>query len=442
MKFEFYFVLGSKLALNFVKMPNRTKAPPIHEIQNFGLPAPNKYRLDNGMALYEVRMGTQDALKLEIIFDAGRPQEYKKLAARTTAALLKEGTQSFNAATIAETIDFYGGSLNVPVNLDTSNIILYSLTKHFEHLLPLIVEMMTVPVFPEKELKAFQHRNQQRLLVDLTKNDVIAYRTLTELIFGKLHPYGYNSFPETYAAVKKEDLLQHFNNNYLIDNCLAIISGKTHPKIIDLINHHIGSISKNKTFEKKYWDRPNLTPKKLKLEYPQMLQTAIRVGRKLFNRKHHDFYGFYVLNTILGGYFGSRLMTNIREEKGYTYNIYSTMDAMIMDGYFYIGTEVGNEVVQPTLKEIYKEMDRLQTDLVKEEELQMVRNYLLGNLLTTLDGAFNISEVIKTKVVEGLSDDYLIQLVNTIKSITAKDIQRLARKYLNKEDMWEVIVGV
>jgi predicted Zn-dependent peptidase len=174
---------------------------------------------------------------------------------------------------------------------------------------------------------------------------------------------------------------------------------------------------------------------------PETLQSAIRLGRKAFSRQHEDFYGLYVLNTLLGGYFGSRLMTNIREEKGYTYNIYSMLETMRHDGTLLIGTEVSPEYVAPTLKEIFREMEALQETRVGEEELTMVRNFLLGNFLTMLDGPFNVSEVVRTLVLDELPLDAFDQLVSTVQNIDADTLQRLSQKYLNKEEMWQVVVG-
>ena len=182
------------------------------------------------------------------------------------------------------------------------------------------------------------------------------------------------------------------------------------------------------------------TPQKIKIPHIDSVQTAIKVGCKLFNRNHPDFNGLYILNTILGGYFGSRLMANIREDKGYTYNIFSSVDAMFHDGYFYVGTEVGNEFTEKTLAEIYREMNLLKENLIEEEELNMVKNYLLGNMLTMLDGPFNVSEVVKTYVVENLPVTDFNKLTQTIKNITAEELRELAKKYFKPENMWEVIV--
>lgn len=422
-------------------MLNRAKAPDIQEIRILDLPEPKKYFLDNGIPVYAINMGTQDVLKLEVVFYAGRPFEEKKLASRATAGLLKEGTKKYSASQIAETIDFYGGTLSTPVNLDTSNIQLYTLAKHFDSLLPVVAEMLSQPLFPEEELQSFKNRNVQRLQIDLTKNDVVAYRTVTEKIFGKDVPYGYNSFKETYQALEREDLRKHFSKNYNAGNCQIFLSGKITEKHIKTLNKHLGQvIAEGKQNELNYTASIS-TPQKLKIEHPDTIQTAIRIGRKLFNKKHEDFKGFYILSTILGGYFGSRLMTNIREDKGYTYNIFSTVDSMLMDGCFYIGTEVGNEFAEKTLAEIYREFEILQNELIGDSELEMVRNYLLGNLLTMLDGAFNVSEVIKAHILEDLPLSEFSELVQVIKTTSPQEIQRLAQKYLNKKDMWEVQVG-
>ena len=148
-----------------------------------------------------------------------------------------------------------------------------------------------------------------------------------------------------------------------------------------------------------------------------------------------------MLNTVLGGYFGSRLMANIREEKGFTYNIYSTLDAMRYDGYFYIGTEVGREFTEAAIQEIYRELDLLREELIDKEEMAMVRNYLLGNLLTMLDGPFNVSEVVRTLIMDELPLSDFADLAEIIRTISPEKLRELARQYLDPADMWEVVVG-
>lgn len=422
-------------------MPDKRKAPLIKQIERIDLPRPQKYVLDNGIPVYEINKGTQEVIKIEVVFNAGRPYERKHLAARATASLIKEGSDRYNSAEISELMDFYGATFTTPYNLDTSNIVLYSLNRHLDKVLPVVAEVLKNPAFPQKELDNYIRQSKQQLQVDLQKSDVIAYRKITEFIFTAAHPYGYNSFPDTYEQLKRADLIEHFQRNYTSGNCTIFLSGKSSPTIINLLNQYLGrGINAGTT---SIPNLPDQFPKaqKLKIDHPHSSQTAIRIGRRLFNRNHSDYKGMYLVNTILGGYFGSRLMMNIREDKGYTYNIYSAIDTMRQDGCFYIGTEVGNEFVEKTLGEIYKEIHLLKTKYIEKQELEMVRNYLLGNLLTSLDGPFNIGEVIKTMVTESIPHHAFEELVQVIKTFSPDQIKELANHYLEPECMWEVIVG-
>jgi predicted Zn-dependent peptidase len=426
---------------------NRKIPPPVHQITSLSLPNPVVSYLDNGIPVYQILMGTQDIMKIEIVVNVGRFQEDKKLVARATPRLLREGTASFSSTQIAEQLDFYAGTLQTPVSMDTANIMLYCMTKHFESLVPILAEILWQPRFPEKEMNVWVENNIQRLIVDLTKNDVIAYRKITEMIFGEQTPYGYSSSPEDYRALTPDDLRQFHHDYFRAENMSIILSGKFDDKITGLLNQYLGQYKPS--HPKKELRNPisfgealsPTKPYKLLVPNADSSQKAIRLGRRIIGRKHPDFHGFFVLNTILGGYFGSRLMSNIREDKGFTYNVYSSSDVMMHDAYFYISSEVGNKFVDKALKEIYKEMDRLQNDLVGEEELQMVRNYLLGNMLNMVDGPFAVSEVVKIYIMDNLPISTLNKLTETICHISPETIRDLAQRYFQRADMFEVVVG-
>lgn len=424
-------------------MLNRKSAPPVHDIRNLVLPHPQEVRLDNGIPVYVLNFPGQEIIKIEAVYRAGRLQEDKRLVARATSRLLREGTKTRTAAGIAEHIDFYGGTLSVPTNLDTSNILLFSLKKYASELIPVFAEVLQAPTFPESELETFKLTSVQELLVELEKVEVRAYRKITELIFGESHPYGYNSMPEDYAALERADLLHFYDTWYTPSNCLLFASGNIDDEVMDLLNRSFGQEKKTSEAVEKPYIKPvaDLKPSQIKLKHPGSLQTAVKIGREAFNRRHPDFNGLYVLNTILGGYFGSRLMTNIREKKGFTYNIYSTLDAYLHDGCFYIATEVNSGSTRATIREIFAEMKKLREEPVSEDELSMVRNYLLGMLLNGLDGPMNTSDVVRSLVVEGLSEAEFVALAETIRYITPAQLQSLAERYLQPEDFWVVTVG-
>ncbi len=420
---------------------NRKSPPAILEVQNLFLPRPQVLHLDNGIPVYVLDFPGQEIVKIEAVFRAGRPEEAKRLASRATAKLLREGTLTRTAADIAEHFDYYGGSLNVPTNLDTTNVLLFSLKKYVHELIPVFAEVLQQPTFPESELETFRRTSLQELLVDLEKVEVQAYRKITELIFGENHPYGYNSVAEDYAALTRDDVLQHFEQWYTPTNCTLFASGRIDAGVLQLLNQYFGQNPVKGRVPVFQPPQFHVKPRKIHIPQPGSLQSAIRVGRRLFGREHPDFNGIFVLNTIIGGYFGSRLMMNIREKKGYTYNIYSTADAMIHDGCFYIATEVNKDKSAATLRAIMAEMKKLREHPVSDDEIAMVRNYLLGMLLNGLDGPMNISDVVRSLVVDGLPWESYEALVHTIRQITPAELQQLAQRYLQPEDFWTVTVG-
>jgi predicted Zn-dependent peptidase len=410
-------------------------------VHHLVLPKPDLYRLDNGIPVYILDFPGQEILKIEAVFKAGRPEEVKRMASRATGRLIQEGTNNRTGETIAELIDFYGATFSVPSNLDTAAFMLFSLRKYAHELIPVFSELLREPVFPETELETFKRTSMQELQVDLEKVDVLAYRKVTELIFGEQHPYGYNSTPDDYINLTRDDLIAHYQSWYTPSNCLLFASGRVDSTVLNLLNEHFGQHNPQGKKAAYTSQVPVQKPGKVIVPHPGSLQTAIKIGRRTFSRHHPDNNGFFVLNTILGGYFGSRLMMNIREKKGYTYNIYSSNDTYLHDGCFYIATEVNSDKAAATIKEIWKEIKSLRTKPVGESELEMVRNYLLGMLLNGLDGPINTSDVVKGLIVENLPLETFDQLAETIRTITPAQLLDLANRYLQEEDFWTVVVG-
>ncbi len=422
-------------------MPNRKTPPIINQVQNLHLPPTGLVHLDNGVPVHILHSPVHQVLKVELLFWAGRPEESKRMVSRATSRLLREGTTKHKGAEIAEFFDFYGASLSVPTNLDIASFSLFAIKKHAPKVLPMFAEVLLDPVFPQAELDTFVRNSVHELQVELEKNEVLAYRKITELIFGENHPYGYNSVPDDYTALTKQDLTDYYEKWYRPSNCLILASGNVDDDTLNLLNQHFGQ--KANDGQRHYYHSEVRTskPKRIQVEHEGSLQTAIRIGRRLFNRKHPDYDGVFVLNTILGGYFGSRLMMDIREKKGYTYNIYSTADAMLYDGCMYIAAEVNPDKAEATIRAIFAQMKKLREQMVDVEELDMVKNYLLGMLLNGLDGPINSSEILRNLLVEDLPLSAFEQLVHTILHITPEKIQELANQYLKKEDFWVVLVG-
>lgn len=423
-------------------MINRTQAPPIQTVEALHLHLPNLHHLKNGIPVYEINLGSQNVIKLELIFEAGRWHEMEKLIARSTSQLLKAGSLRHNAEKLANFFEYYGAKLSIYDGFNTVNIQVYCLSKHLATLLPMLQELLTTPAFPEEELQKLIKRNKQNLKVQLQKNDVVAYRLFTEELFGTEHPYGYNSSDELYSQVSIPKIKQHFQNNYTANNCTIILSGKTSAQSIQLLDQYFGHLPQSSPVQPHLWAlAPVVGSKQIhQVLSPDSLQASIRIGRRTFSRDHADCDAFYMLNMVLGGYFGARLMQNLREQHGFTYGVYSSIETLKYSGYWYIHTDVGKDVKDAALTEIYREIDRLQNTLIPPAEMEMVRNYTLGMQLTSLDGVFNVASIIKSLVTSGLNEQHFKEFIKTIKTITPKEIQQMAQTYLNKEDFLEVII--
>lgn len=422
-------------------MPNRARAPRTFSVKQIDFPVVQELRLDNGFPLYVVHADTQEVTRVDVVFHAGRPYEHKNLVARATAAQIREGTLTRRAAEVAEHFDFYGSEFSAPFQMDTANLSLVSLNKHLGSVLPVFAEILHSPAFPEQELAHFIQRNQQKLLVDLSQNDVIAYRQITEMLFGAAHPYGYNSTPEMYAALTSADLHLHHQRTYAAGNGMVFASGWVDEHTVRLINDTLGRMIHSGEAVEPSIPVPDSEPVQQRIHHPRSHQTAIRIGRRLFNRHHPDYHKMYMVNTLLGGYFGSRLMSSIREEKGYTYNIYSSLECMRFDGYFYIATETGNEVAEKALQQIYLEIETMQEELVSVKELNLAKNYLLGGMLSQIDGPFNSMDLLRSLKLESLEPSFFREAVAAIQEITPEEVRDLAQKYLGRDQMWEILVG-
>ncbi len=427
-------------------MLNRTVAPKIIDPVQFDikLPATKKYKLANGIEVFALDMGSEDTLMVNWVFSAGNWFENKKNVAAATNFLLKNGTSKRNAFEINEHFEYYGSYLNRACYNETSEITLHTLSKHINELLPVVAELVQDSVFPQEELDIYIQNSQQRLKVNLQKGEFVAGRLIDEYLFGKNHPYGtYNELTD-YAALQREDVVNFYNEYYKEGRCVIFVAGKLPADIIDTLEKHFGQLPlKPRMGGAEIIQHPlqPATQKKYEvLNDPNGVQSAIRIARPFPNRHHPDFQKVMVLNNVLGGFFGSRLMGNIREEKGYTYGIYSYLLNFTSTSGWMVSTEAGRDVTADTIKEIYYEMEQLRDEPIDDEELSMTRNSMIGSILGDLDGPFQVIGRWKSMILNNVDEHYFDRSVQIIKTITAEELQELAKKYLVPEEFYELVV--
>ena len=425
-------------------MLNRKKSPKIIDAVELDLHLKpyTKFTLDNGVEVYSIYAGAQEVVMVEMVFFAGNWYEEKNVVAASTNFMLKNGTKQKKAFAINEHFEFYGSYLNRGCHNETATMTLHSLGKHIPKLLPVMAELLTESIFPEDELAIYKQNQKQRLSINLKKCDFVANRLIDEYLFGFNHPYGKYSSAEHYDNLNTDDLKHFYEQFYTNGKCVIFVAGILPADIQEQINSAFGHLPFNKkTLPSITHETVPFIEKKHQITNDlNGVQAAIRIARPFPSRHHPDFSKVQVLNNLFGGFFGSRLMSNIREDKGYTYGIQSYLQNLIQQSAWMISTEAGRDVSAATISEVYKEMAKIKTEPILDDEINLVRNYMMGSLLNDLDGPFQIISRWKSYVLNGLDENYFNRAIHTIRTVTADELQEMANKYLVEEDFYELVV--
>jgi len=421
---------------------NRKQQPAIQPSGRINFPQPEVYKLSNGIKVYRFNSDTQDVISIEMMFAAGSWFQKKPFTAMATNLMLREGTRNYSAQKLSESLDYFGAHFENTTERDNAYVTLYSLNKHLESTLPLLSEIVKNPVFPGDEYAVLAGKQLQMLEVNRQKVNFLARTQFNSIIFGDMHPYGMHLEPNDIGNVNNLDLTDFHKIQYHSGNCTIIVAGRIKPGLINDLEAHFGGNDWSGTTSNRMQYLPSGSDEKNHfVKKDGAMQSAIRMGGLMFSRSHPDFAGMKVLNAILGGYFGSRLMNNLREDKGYTYGIGSSVVPLRDGGYFVISGEVGADVTKEALAEIKFELNRLCNDQVHESELSLVRSYLSGEMLRAVDGPFAQADLYRELIEDGLDISHFEELMETIQHITASQLQDLAIRYLNPENLFTLVVG-
>jgi zinc protease len=419
-------------------MLNRKEQPLLTPIENIDFIEPLVYDITENVKLFFMKEVPNETCRIDLYFDAGNIRSSEGIPSFVNALLLS-GTKDKTATQISNEIDALGGFIDSGISAENAVFSLYCLRENVIKLIQLIVDSIDNVAFLEKEVDEMLADKKQAFLTNMEKVSYICQREFQQKLFNSSHVYSKIADESYYENVSIHSLKKFFHDHYQNGLTKVVLVGNLVQDEVDDIIDTVGKWAKlgDTTFES---DVQNL-PGTFHIEKPNAVQTAIRVGRILFNKKHEDYNDFLVLNTILGDYFGSRLMANIREDKGYTYGIGSMVAEYNNIGYFLIATEVGKEVKEATLLEIQNEINRLKTEFVGREELALVKNYLLGQLLKSADGPYSMTDLFLSAEAQGFDLEFYNKAIHDLNNITPERIQDLAKKYLIWEEMSVVSAG-
>jgi zinc protease len=419
-------------------MLDRKTQPPFAKEFSFDLPTPEILDLKNGLQLVWVKGIQQEVVKLDFVFKAGKWYERKKGVAYFTAHMLEKGTAKLSSRKVAEILDQQGAQLEISTGADFTSIALYSLSKNFDKVIQVVFDILQESIFPEDELSLMTSIFLQNLKVNKEKNSFLASRALQRNLFGKDHPYGSSAEESDIEKINVADLTSFYKNSFT--PCEVYLTGNLSPNQSSLL---IESLSQLKLDPTQAVDIPksSIAPSQEKIVKKESVQSSVRLGKITVKKSHPDYVGLLLLNHILGGYFGSRLMKNIREEKGLTYGINSSINSHLNASFITIGTDVNKDKLDETLDEINKELLSLINKSIPTAELETAKNHFLGNLQLEISNPFSAADKIKHLRLNQLQLDYYKNLFDNVRSLSASDLQAIASDQFPPSNFHIVSIG-
>ena len=421
-------------------MVDRTTPPPFSVTPDINILEVRHKVLDNGLDLYYLNAGQQPVLRFEMVFNAGRWFEPSGSVSSFTMKMLGEGTSSRSAFEIASFFDRYGAYTDFRSGFDTATATLYSMNRFLETVLQEFVEVVTQPSFPDDQLQIRKQIAIQERRVNLEKNSFVAAEEFRGKLLGSSHPYGRTPSEEVIEGIESGTLSSYHKNNIIGGRPTLLLSGLVKDEDLELINNVLGQLKFGQTnVSDEHEAKTQLGS--FVTEKEESVQSSIRMGKMSLPMDHPDYHKFMVVNELFGGFFGSRLMKNIREEKGFTYGIYSSIRNHQHADYMVIGTDVKKEFTTRTIDEIYKELKTITSAPPDQEELDTVRNYIFGSLQNALTTPFALMDQFRHVHFHGLDYSFYDKLIDDVKNIDRDSFLGTARKYLYPDDFCEVVVG-
>jgi zinc protease len=423
---------------------NRLQPPPTFPLTQLVLPTPTVSHLPNGARLHLLAHNAQPVLRLQVVLPAGKRQEPLPGVAQLAARMLTEGTATRTAREIADMVAFYGASLDCEAGPDRATLTLYCLARHLPTLLPLVQEVLAAPSFPEEELRQMQQRIGQNMRVERQKTSYRASEELNRQLFGAESAYGRPFDEESFSQLTVAELRAFHAATYAPASAEIFLSGDV-AGVAEAVATSLGqwqpAAASPAVTEAPAAAQDAAAASLVTVPVEGSIQASLRVGRRWPALTEAQTPELLLLVKVLGGYFGSRLMRNIREDKGFTYGIHASVVAREQAASLVIGTDVNGEQADATRHEIAYELTRLQTEPLGDDELETVKNYTLGKLMGETATVFEQADRYRYVVLHGLRPDYYAELVRRTQAATAEELQELARIYLSPADMLTVVAG-
>ncbi|MEQ8927010.1 MAG: pitrilysin family protein [Fulvivirga sp.] len=416
-------------------MLNRKIAPVLFKPAQLVFPEPESIQLSTGLKVHLFQNRNVDAIKVEFIFrNASSYREPLNGINLLTSKLLMSGTSSKSSKEISDGFARLGSFIEVNPSFDYTTVDIHCVKKTLFPTLTLFSEILRDSNFPDDEIGLQKSILINNYKIQQQKNNIVASRLFRKSLFPE-HPYGQSVIPQDLEKIDLKNIIEFYKNNW--SSFEIIISGNI-------------SIDELKSFEKDFTYEPHFanyletftySKKVLNNHRPNSVQTSLKIGLPTINKSHTDYTSLLFTNYVLGGYFGSRLMKNIREEKGLTYGIYSSIVNLQHASYFTITSEVSSKKKELAIDEIVNEIKMLSSSQILDEELITAKNHWIGSFQNDLSSPYSLIEKFKSYYLYNLEPNYILDFYNSINKIKPHDIIDASKNYLNTNQMSLISVG-
>ena len=422
---------------------DRSIAPEIKTIENIDIKKATEYKLDNGIKVFAVDAGSQEVMRTDFVFNAGICHQEKFFQSSLTNSLMKEGTKNYSSEEIANKLDFWGTFLGMDIDKHSASISFFALHKFYPESLELIEDIIKKPTFPQEEFDIKLQQRQQGFKVRRQKVETLAIEKYFELLFSSNHPYGNKAEIEDFDKITIENLKHFHQTQYHSNNVYILMAGKDPKQYLEILNQRFGQKDwAQETTKKENNYKMHESPAgEYLVKKEDAQQSAIRAGMQLHIESNEDYNQLLILNMIYGGYFGSRLMQNLREDKGFTYGISSYIREDKEAKMLLIATDVGVEYTKKSIAEIKKELAIITKTEIDENELELAKRQMLGQTLSLFDGPFAQIDAFQYLHELNKDYDYYQSLINTIKNTTAQQLLKIAQKYFSVDKLRIAVAG-
>ena len=420
---------------------DRVSPPPFSDIEPFTLIKPEMQHVASGLSAFILEHGDQEVCRLEYAFPAGKWYEPYTGISYFTAKLMVEGTLQKSSGAVQQIIAQHGAFFEISAGNDQVVLSMYCLSRYLKPMATLMEEMIEQPAFSVEEFEKLRIQARQNYFLNTDKTSYLAGRSFLSVLFGDQHPYGLSMDDKAIDKIALEDIVKFHQHSFHWNQARVFVCGKGKELALSVKDLLQRKNTLGPVLGKPIYTTIRVTSENIKIEKLGAVQSTVKGGFLIPTRMDQDYPAMYMYNEIFGGYFGSRLMQNIREDKGFTYGIHSAMVHDPHVAYWTMQADVNGENAEATVREIKVEMRKMREEKVSEEELSVVKNYILGSFISSLDTPFTFMDKFKTSYFNSLGENYYEELMQQLLAVTSDQIQDVAMRYFDPEQLNIVVAG-